>query len=68
MEQVTFFLFLRQHISEDLGRSRNTTHIIEKAQHHLFFLRTRRRNKYPPSLLKTYGQDVWAKFDTISQC
>lgn len=37
--------------------------LLKKAQQHLFFLRTQRRNKYPPCLLKTYGQDMWGKFD-----
>ena len=54
VERVTSFKFLGLHISEDLGWTVNTTHIIKKAQQHLFFLRTLRRNKLPPLLLKNF--------------
>ena len=54
VERVTNFNFLGLHISEDLGGTVITTHIIKKAQQHLFFLRMLRRNKLPPHLLKNF--------------
>lgn len=66
MEQITIFLFLRQHISEDLGRSRNT-----KAQQHLFFLRTPRGNKYPhlcwKPMVRTRGQSLTPSLNVSMQ-
>jgi len=67
VERVTNFKLLGLHISEDLGWTSNTTHIIKKAQQRL---RTLRRNKLPPPLLKnlyyctkesvlTYGCTAW---------
>ena len=47
--------FLGLHISEDLGWTASIPHIIKNvAQLRLFFLRTLRRNKLPPPLLKNF--------------
>lgn len=42
------------HIPEDLGWTVNTTHITKKAQLRLIFLRSLRRNKLCPLLLKNF--------------
>ncbi|KAK0132238.1 RNA-directed DNA polymerase from mobile element jockey [Merluccius polli] len=78
VERATSFRFLGLYISEDLSWTVNTTHIIKKAQQRLFFLRTLRRNKLPPPLLKnlyhctiesvlTYGCTVWYASCTASE-
>ncbi len=54
VERVTDFKFLGLHISEDLGWTVHTTHIIKKAQQRLFFLRTLKKNNLPPPLLRNF--------------
>ena len=67
VERINSFKFLGLHISEDLGWTVKTTHIIKSP---IFFWRTLRRNKLPRPLLKnfyhctiesvlTYGFTVW---------
>ncbi len=54
MERVSYFKFLGIYIIKDLSWTANSTALVKKAQQPLYFLRTLKKNKLPPGLLKAF--------------
>ena len=54
VERVTSFKLLGVHISQDLSWSLNTSTLIKKAQHCLFFLRKLKKAGLPPQILRNF--------------